>query len=151
MGAPFDLLIEPLEHAGAFHVLVMGERQPATPALCRTIRTPRMDGHLVDAGRLKTGSVAAALARPAAGREWLGHCYAAAICSYASTTSNWLFQAISKVADRIDRIITRVAAQFFSQLTDMTLNNVFLDVLIKNAINGIEYLRLANTPSAVLD
>jgi hypothetical protein len=28
MGAPFDLLIESLEHAGAFHVLVMGERQP---------------------------------------------------------------------------------------------------------------------------
>ena len=33
----------------------------------------------------------------------------------------------------------------------MAFNDIFLNVLVKNAINGIEYLRLADTPSAVLD
>jgi hypothetical protein len=28
MGAPFDLLVQALEHVGRFHVFVMGERQP---------------------------------------------------------------------------------------------------------------------------
>ncbi len=140
-----------------WRVSAPGRRWFARPLLAASfIAKPnsarRVCGHLGNAGRRLKGRRRchwACLAgrlrrRTAAGmpRPFAGH---------ISMPSNRIFQAISKVADRIDRIIAKVTAKFFPKLADMALDNILFDVLVKNAIDGIEYLRLADTPPAMLD
>src|ERR1700736_6961009 len=60
-------------------------------------------------------------------------------------------QTIPKIANRIDGVVTELAAQFLTQLADMAFNHVLFDIFIENSIDGIEDLGLADAPAAVID
>src|ERR1700736_4141100 len=60
-------------------------------------------------------------------------------------------QTIPKIANRVDRVVTEVAAQFLTQLADMAFNHVLFDILVENSVDGIEDLGLAHAPAAMID
>src|ERR1700736_6729356 len=60
-------------------------------------------------------------------------------------------QTIPKIANRIDGVVTELAAQFLTQLADMAFNDVLFDIFVENSIDGIEDLGLADAPAAMID
>ena len=63
----------------------------------------------------------------------------------------WQFDLRLRTPPGFDRIEAEAAAQLLAQLADMAFNDVFLNVLVENPVNGIEYLRFADAPPAVFD
>src|SRR5262249_19792455 len=49
---------------------------------------------------------------------------------------------------RIDRVETEPVLQFLPQFADVALNDVLIDVLVEEPIDGVEDLRLADPPAA---
>ena len=49
----------------------------------------------------------------------------------------------------IDGVFTKVIAEFLPELADVALNHLLIDVIIKNTVDGVEYLRPCNTSSAI--
>src|ERR1700730_11829761 len=68
-----------------------------------------------------------------------------------SVSLNMFVQTIPKIANRIDGVVTELAAQFLAQLADMAFNHVLFDILVENSVDGIEDLGLAHAPAAMID
>jgi hypothetical protein len=47
--------------------------------------------------------------------------------------------------------MTELAAQFFTQLADMAFDHILFDIFVKNSIDGIEDLSLADASAPVID
>src|SRR5206468_1904990 len=60
-------------------------------------------------------------------------------------------EAITEIALRIDRIVAELAAQFFAQLAHMALDYILFDLLVENAVDRIENLRLGDALATVDD
>ncbi len=55
--------------------------------------------------------------------------------SVSQTHLNRFVQTIAKITNRIDRVVTEVAAQFLAQLADMAFNHVLFDILVENSVD----------------
>jgi hypothetical protein len=58
-------------------------------------------------------------------------------------------QLIAKVAFGIDRVEAHRLAQFLAQFADMALDDAFLDLVVEETIDGVEYLIAGDAPTAV--
>src|SRR3954462_2538288 len=67
------------------------------------------------------------------------------------STSSAASEAITEIALGIDRIVAELAAQFLAQLAHMALDDVLFDVLVEEAVDCVEYLRLGDALAAVDD
>ncbi len=58
-------------------------------------------------------------------------------------------QSIPQVSPGFDRVIPQPIAQAPTQFADMTFDDIFIDIMIEEAINRTEYLRFRHAPGTV--